>query len=246
MIRTIRNSASTAALLILLTSTAYAAGPKSSYKDPSPGFNWSGLYIGVHAGYGWGDVKSNAIDAYDPIDEYVGSMPGVKYDMSGVIGGAQIGYNFQFNRMVLGVEADISASGIDGSHNETENDFRTTTKIEWLSTIRGRLGFVHGNMLIYGTGGVAIGSVKNTLQDSYDDGEVIITTSDRITHVGWTVGGGIEAALDTNWTLKAEYLYVDLGKKETNHYQPEPGWPRISTDGTVTTSIARVGLNYKF
>src|SRR5262245_57193146 len=151
MIRMIRTSAGAAALLLLVSGTAYAAGPKSGYKDTgpisSPAFNWSGLYVGAHAGYGWGDVKSGAIDAYDPIDEYVGSMPGVKYDMSGTIGGVQIGYNFQFNRMVLGIEADISASGIEGSHNETENDFRTTTKIEWLSTIRGRIGFVSNNIL---------------------------------------------------------------------------------------------------
>jgi outer membrane immunogenic protein len=99
--------------------------------------------------------------------------------------------------------------------------------------------------LVYATGGLAIASVKTTLNDVYPSG--LVTTTSTPTYVGWTVGGGVEVALWSNWSAKAEYLYVDLGSKQNNFYEPSPpGWPRISSSTSVTANIVRAGVNYKF
>lgn len=225
------------------------------YKAPpqvaAPVYNWSGFYIGGHVGYGWGRSSSGPITVYDPIDTPVGTYePGVAYDVEGVLGGAQIGYNLQFNNIVLGIEADISGTDIKGDRffgpGELDGlgNFTTSTRLEWLSTVRGRVGVAFNNILLYGTGGLAIGSVKSTLDDVYGSG--IVTTTDRTTNVGWAAGAGFEVAVSRNWTLKAEYLYVDLGAEDINYFAPDPGWPRVATTGKVTASIGRVGFNYRF
>jgi outer membrane immunogenic protein len=188
-------------------------------------------------------VKPGTISFYDPIDTFAGSIPGINYDVNGVIGGGQIGYNQQFGNFVLGLEGDFSGTGIKGSVSDPVAAYSATTRLEWLSTVRGRVGVAFDRVLAYVTGGVAIGSVKTTLNDDYG---VIITTNSTETHVGWTAGGGIEAALTQNWTARAEFLYVDLGSKEHNFYEPAPGWPRISANASMTAGIVRGGFNYKF
>jgi outer membrane immunogenic protein len=98
--------------------------------------------------------------------------------------------------------------------------------------------------MVYVTGGVALGRVKSKLDNVYPSG--VISTTSTITNVGWTIGGGIETALSPNWSVRAEYLYVDLGSERNNHFEPAPGLSPISYDLSVTASIARVGINYKF
>jgi outer membrane immunogenic protein len=216
------------------------------YKAPAAmplAYNWSGFYIGANIGYGWGDSKSGLVDFYDPA--FAGSIPGHSYDMNGVIGGGQIGYNQQFGNTVFGLEADFSGTGMKGSVTDPVFGYTATSSIDWLSTVRGRLGLTFDRSMVYATGGVAIGRVKNKLDDIY--GADVITTTSTTTHVGWTIGAGIETVLSPNWSVRAEYLYVDLGSENNNHYEPNPpGWSQISYDSSVTASIARVGVNYKF
>jgi outer membrane immunogenic protein len=208
-------------------------------------YNWTGFYVGANIGYGWGTSDPGPISFYAPATVFVGSIPGISGNLHGVIGGGQIGYNFQFNNFVLGVEGDFSGTGINGSVTDPVNNYTAKTEIQWLATIRGRAGVVFDRTLVYATGGVAIAGVKTTLNDVYPVG--IVTTTSMPTYVGWTIGGGAEMALWSNWSAKAEYLYVDLGSKQNDFYEPSPpGWPRISTNIHVTTSIVRVGLNYKF
>jgi outer membrane immunogenic protein len=211
---------------------------------PVPAFTWTGFYIGGNVGYGWGRADPGTIIFYQPISVPVGSIQGINDDMHGVIGGGQAGYNQQFGNVLLGIEGDFSGTGIKGSVTDPVNNYTATSQIDWLTTVRGRFGFTFDHALLYATGGFAAGHVKATLNDVYSSG--VITTTSGTDRAGWTVGGGIEWALSPNWTAKAEYLYVDLGSKQDNFFEPSPGWPLISGKTSVTTSIVRVGVNYLF
>jgi outer membrane immunogenic protein len=235
---------------ILLAAFVLVAGPAMAADLPvkaplvaaPQAYNWTGFYVGANIGYGWGDSKSGTTDFYDPA--FVGSIPGTSNSMNGVIGGGQVGYNQQFGNIVFGLEGDFSGTGIKGSVTDTVLGYTATSSIDWLATGRGRLGFSFDRSMVYATGGVAVGRVKVKLDDAYPSG--VITTASTTTHVGWTIGAGIETALSPNWSVRAEYLYVDLGSERNNHYEPAPGWSQISYDSTITANIARVGINYKF
>jgi outer membrane immunogenic protein len=219
-----------------------------AYKAPFvTQYNWTGFYVGGNVGYGWAQVKPGTISLYGPA--FAGSIDGIDYSPKGVIGGAQAGYNHQFsNNMLLGLEADFSAAGINGAvYNPTNST--STSKIDRLATARARAGFVMDRALIYGTGGLAVAHAKTTLDDYYPQNTppdpTVITTSDAAIYLGWTAGAGAEFALSPNWTVKAEYLYVDLGSKDYNFYEGSAGWARISGTASLTMSIARVGFNYQ-
>jgi outer membrane immunogenic protein len=179
-------------------------------------------------------------------------------------GGAQIGYNWQINNMVVGVEAD--GSWLSGKAARTvtylnavalnPGDIMTnSTNATWLATIRGRLGVTFDRTLLYATGGVAFGEVKTTdtfcvlgcaapfLPGAFS------SVSTSTTRTGWTAGVGVEHAFDTNWSLKLEYLYVDLGKFNTN-IPACPACAPLLTDITMThrytDNIVRAGINYRF
>jgi outer membrane immunogenic protein len=167
-------------------------------------FNWTGFYVGGNAGWGWG----SALGA----------------DPSGYLIGLQAGYNFQYASGVLaGIETDIAITGLDGTSGGVN------VSLDYIGTVRGRVGYAMDRFLVYGTGGLA-----------YGGGEV--TTgglSSSQTHLGWTLGAGVEAMIAPNITARLEYLYADLGKET---YTTVGGPMRVGID----TSIVRVGMNYKF
>jgi outer membrane immunogenic protein len=173
-----------------------------------------------------------------------GSLQGIPYNLKGVIGGGQAGFNYQIGNIVLGVEGDMSAADIKGSVTDTVNAYTVTTKLDWLATVRGRVGLAFDRILVYGTAGVAIAHAKSTLDDSFS-GPLVITTTSSADYVGWTGGGGIEWALSPNWSIKGEYLYADLGSKVYNFYEVAPG-DHITGKAKITTSVARGGFNFRF
>jgi outer membrane immunogenic protein len=237
----------TAATIGVMQSASAADMPVKApvYKAPATvvAYNWTGLYVGGNVGYGWSDIKPGTVSFYDPVSVFQGSIEGINYTSEGVIGGVQAGYNYQINNMMLGLEIDFSATGIKGSVANPGGS-ASTSKIDWMATARARAGLVMDRALFYATGGLAVAHTKTTLDDYYPG--YVITTSDAATYVGWTVGGGVEFAVAPNWTVKAEYLYADLGSKDYNFYEGSAGWPRISGTASLTTNIARVGANYKF
>ncbi len=180
--------------------------------------------------------------------------------MTGTIGGAQAGYNWQVGTFVLGVETDLQGSKIGGSKTNTSllhNDgtgFNPGTyasqqqDLDWLGTLRARAGvLVAPSLLTYVTGGLAYGKVSySSIVVSTNSGSTF-ATSESDTKTGWTVGGGIEWAIDRNWSLKGEYLYYDLGDI-TMVADPSPANPPFQIQSHIETrgSIGRVGLNYKF
>jgi outer membrane immunogenic protein len=181
----------------------------------APVFNWTGPYIGLSGGYGWGDDDFRG-----------GAFPGSS-SHDGWLIGATLGYNWQMGAAVAGVEGDISWTNLEGGGVCTGVYCRVNN--DWLGTVRGRLGYNGGRFMPYVTGGLAFGNI---------DARVGAGNSDS-TEVGWTLGGGIEAAISGPWTAKVEYLYVDLGHGDsvsgTGGTRPE-----------FTTNIIRAGINYKF
>jgi outer membrane immunogenic protein len=213
MKRILRAGIAVGALAGIIGSATAADLPRQApiYKAPAyaaPMFNWTGAYIGLNAGGGWG--KSNW------------SNIGDKFDVSGGMVGATVGYNWQFGTWVIGGEADIDWTNIKGSGN-----FGTETKNEFLSTIRGRVGYSFDRWMPYVTGGLAIGNIKAT--------DTWFGPSKDETKVGWTVGTGVEFAFAPQWTAKVEYLYVDLGNVEFSGNKAE-----------FYTNIVRGGVNYRF
>ena len=150
-------------------------------------YRWTGFYVGINGGGGWGSSRWDGI---------------ATFDVSGGLFGVTGGYNYQFNQLVLGVEADIAWSGIDGTTNIACGT-GCTTRNNWLSTVRGRVGYAFDRFMPYLTGGAAIGDIRATPPLGFPGGS--------ITNLGWTLGVGFEVALIGNVTAKAEYLYVDLG-----------------------------------
>jgi outer membrane immunogenic protein len=216
-----------AAAVLMATSFAWAADLSQpyapAYKAPAymePAYaNWSGFYLGVNAGYGFG---SSTWDA-----------PAVSPGPSGALFGATAGYNFQTGTWVWGVEGDWDWSlmkASDACTVGTAGDCET--KLDWLATVRGRVGYAGwNNWLPYLTGGVALGSVKASSPAG----------SDSNTEFGWTAGAGLEYAWLTNWSVKVEYLYADLGSADCS---TACGVTGDKVD--FTTNLVRLGVNYRF
>jgi outer membrane immunogenic protein len=208
---------------------------------PVPSFTWTGFYAGANVGYSASDMDADDIlfeGAPPPVDLGFGLSP------DGVIGGATIGYNYQFGSLVAGLEGDFDLTSLRDSFTNDAAGFTGTGELEWLSTIRGRLGFAADRFLIYATGGLAIGEIKGTIDDDY--GAVTITTDDSNTHVGWTAGGGVEFALTDHITIKGEGLYYDLGSEDYSFSEGPGGWNPITTSISATGWIGRAGVNWKF
>jgi outer membrane immunogenic protein len=231
-----------------LTASAFAADlpvRAPAYKAPvavATVYNWTGFYIGGHVGYGWGDVDPGTISFFDPDPE--GSIAGIKYDIKGVVGGVQGGWNVQTGNIVVGVEFDFSGTGIKGSVTDTSNGYKATSKIEWLTTGRVRLGVAFDRALLFATGGIAAAEVEGKLNDFYPAGTV--TTTSNATYIGWTVGGGLEFAIAQNWTVRGEYLFMDFGSRTFKFREGTAGWALISGKADLTASVARLAVNLRF
>ncbi len=214
-----------ASAAVLFSGTAMAADA-IVYNEPAPvavanTFSWEGAYVGVNAGYGFGKVK----------DDEFSTKP------RGFVGGVQAGYNWQFDQIVAGIEADFQGSTMKKSsdvYSAGVYNYTAQGKVQWFGTVRGRLGAdIAERTMLYGTAGLAYGKVKATLSD-----ENGVFNSGSKTRAGWTAGAGVEHAFTDNVTLKTEYLYTDLGKAKL-------------FDGDVAKvktnfHTVRVGVNYKF
>ena len=210
---------------------------------PAPVFTWTGFYVGGNVGGSWGAHSHTVVTASGAT-----GVTDVKPD--GVIGGGQIGYNWQNGPWVFGLEADIQASGqkdtfthslLGATGTETVSD-----KLDYFGTVRGRAGYAWDRQLLYFTGGWAYGRAaigSNTLVAG------VTHTSTHYNNIadGWTVGGGWEWAFADRWSVRAEYLYVDFGSDSAGARSI------TTTGGTITVrtnhltdNIVRVGLNYQF
>jgi len=193
--------------------------PQPYYQAPVAAqlYNWTGFYIGVNGGGAFGR------SAWDPTGHF---------NMSGGIVGGTVGYNYQFGQAVVGVEGDIDWAGISGTTNNL-CPLGCKTSDSWLSTVRGRLGYAADRFMPFVTGGAAFGNIQATTP-----GFIGASSS----QVGLTVGAGLEFAIAGNWTAKAEYLYVDLGK-----FTCGLSCGVLPTNNvSFTTNLVRAGVNYRF
>ena len=200
---------------------------------PAPTFSWTGLYIGTHVGYGWSDV-----------DWQFDNTPGIPtgHTGGGGLAGGQIGYNVQVNQLVFGIEADLSGSWIDGSTACPNPAFNCGHNINWLGSVRGRLGAaVNGNRtLLYATGGAAWADVDYASKDAGTG--ALFGTGFNDQHWGWVAGAGIEHMLTPNLTARVEYLYYGFGDV-TAPAGALGGGPATLN---LNTQTVRFGLNLKF
>jgi outer membrane immunogenic protein len=190
-------------------------------------YNWTGLYVGVHAGYAWGELTSDVNTAVD-------------HEPTGGLFGGQIGYNWQSGQFVFGVEVDLAYSTVKGDDSGTVPGpftFNAESEMKYLGTVRGRLGVAQDRVLFYVTGGFAWAKVDATM--------TVVgagTGSDTMNLTGWTAGGGIEYAFAPNWTVRAEYLYVDFSKESTS--VNIGGFPFTDT-ADKNLNVVRFAVNYK-
>jgi outer membrane immunogenic protein len=201
----------------LVSAADLGGAPAPPYAPYTPEFSWAGLYMGIHGGGGWG----NAISANTPAD----------FAIAGPYLGAQIGYNWQFGEIVIGGEADASWSGIAGIRQSVGPGITTTESINWFGTVRGRVGWAMGEWMPYITGGWAYANATRTTS--------VGLQSATMGHSGWTAGAGVEWAFAPNWTVKAEYKYIDFGSATYVFTGPDPVV-------NLTVHSAEIGLNYKF
>jgi outer membrane immunogenic protein len=212
-----------AALVVAQNATAADLSVAPLYKAPppamAPAYNWSGFYLGINGGGGWG--HSN----WDTSSDRVG--------LSGGLVGGTAGYNWQLGNAVLGIEGDIDWANLKGTNSSTLCPAGCSTSDSWLSTVRGRAGYAFGGVLPYLTGGLAVGDIRAATPGFAGASN---------TSAGWTAGGGIEFALPGNWSAKAEYLYVDLGR-----FNCGVNCNGLPTDNvSMHDNVVRAGVNYRF
>jgi outer membrane immunogenic protein len=260
--------------LVALAAPSMAADLAPYYKAPPPAVPaciWCGWYIGATAGFASteADVTLNPVNGPFP-DYRPQDLPGVAglgtQSISGTNGifGGRLGYNTQFGGWVAGLEGDFSSFNFNKTIAPSGNPFSfggftagsmvlsESISTNWLSTIRGRLGYAFNSVLVYGTGGVAFGKVGFTQTDrefSFNGlgfGNEASTAS--VTKTGWAAGAGIEYALTPNWILSAEYLHVDLGTVNSAGVVTSLNATTATLNfaTSLTSDIGRAGLAYKF
>jgi outer membrane immunogenic protein len=202
----------------------------------APVYNWSGIYVGINGGYGFGDSNWD----FSSVVGFPASTG--NFDINGPLVGGTVGANFQTGQFVFGLEADGDWTDINGTAGVC-SPFTCQTSNDWLATVRGRVGFAMDRVLFYGTAGGAAGNVKATFSGTlFGTAFSISSDSDEF---GWTAGAGVEYAVTNNLTAKVEYLFVDLGNGSLSCPVATCGVP-ISVPVSFDASLVRVGVNYKF
>jgi outer membrane immunogenic protein len=203
----------------------------AAYIPVAPAWNWSGFYIGLNAGYGFGNSTWSS--------PTLGSSGSFTTD--GGMAGVTVGGNYQIGQFVLGVEGDYDWQNVRGSSNAAPCTFIFTgaggcdTSSNWIATFRGRVGYAFDRMMVYGTAGGAGTDIRTS------SGTLPWSSA---TEFGWAAGAGVEGAITDNITAKVEYLYADFGNSTCSS---------VGSCGAVVPvtaglkeSMVRAGINYKF
>ncbi|MGA7971889.1 MAG: outer membrane protein [Pseudolabrys sp.] len=221
----------TLASIFLIATPAVAARLPIKATPASP--NWTGFYVGGHAGYGWSRIKETSP-----------TLPGVEISTlgHGFLGGGQFGFNWQTGPFVLGAEADISGSTVKGDTSCPLATVDCQHNLTWLATLRARAGALVNDdrTLIYVTGGGAWAHI-NYKEITRATGALYGTGLSE-THSGWALGGGIEQMILPRLSVRLEYLYVGLDRASTP--ANTLSFNAVNVDSSMQT--ISVGLNYRF
>jgi outer membrane immunogenic protein len=243
--------ASVGIAVLALSGAASAADlsrPAPMYKAAAPAeaiFNWTGFYIGAHVGYGWAskDWDQTFAGFGAPLDRTVTPVKPQSF-----LGGGQIGVNWQTGQWVLGLEADgswtdASDCGAPFFRSLAGSAYNGCNQVNWYATGTARVGVAMDRALFYIKGGAAFAGEEQNITFR----NVVTTSTATDTRFGWTVGGGIEYALSPNWSVKAEYNYMDFGSQNyTFTYAANPAALVERWDISQQVHIAKFGINYRF
>lgn len=230
--------------------------------------DWRGAYVGGFVGAAWTDRAfatelsgewSNSLNPLNQVDrDALLLLLNGGNTTTGAIGGAAAGYNWQMDRLLLGVEADFSA--LEGKNSTTSNvtaanpyRVETSSDVDWFATLRGRLGVAHDRSLVYVTGGLAIGEPTFTQSIVQLNFPYVQTGASSATKAGWVLGAGLEHALDDEWSFRLQYLHVDLGSESSGSAGVCPP-PSVAICAVYTGShsvdfaldSATAGISYRF
>jgi len=211
-------------MLACAASSAMAADLSPAYKAPpayrSAAVNWTGLYVGLNAGGGFGRFTDDVGDSVNA---------------NGFVGGGQIGYNWQIQQLVLGVEGDFQGTSQKATQTSTVLGIPVSASesLPWFGTARARVGYAFDSMMIYGTAGVGWTNVKIS-------GTALgVTVSSETTKAGLAAGGGIEWMFAPRWSAKLEYIHLDSGNTTIT-------FAGVPVTGRFRDNIVRAGVNYHF
>jgi outer membrane immunogenic protein len=223
-------------------------------------FDWTGIYLGVQGGYADGKHEGNPTYT-DANPKYSYTHTESTIDLGGGIGGLTLGAQRQFGSLVLGVEGDVSWGNIEGEDRFVlpyDYHWNLSTEIDTFATLRGRVGWSFGQLMIYGTGGAAWADVSSkehvTSIDGWKERTTTVLASSSEDKWGWTAGAGAEWQFHHGWSLKAEWVHVDLGNVDTNFSGTaypgikgmEMNYAQDSFPGDIKFDVVRAGLNYRF
>jgi len=236
-------------------------------KTPPPvdaAYHWTGIHIGGNIGYGWGQGTNRSISFVDPggavgFGPYFAGGSNVFPNLTpaGAIGGGQVGYLWQMNALVLGAVADFQAADIGASSTAsvpltifvTPSDQSLSQRLDFLGSVRGRVGGAINNVMVYGTGGYAYGRVSSSIKMDAPAGPVFFGGSATEWRSGWAAGVGAEYGVG-RWSFGLEYLHYHLGRSSVTALAvaPGPAYPgaSLTADQHLAGDIVRVTVNYRF
>jgi outer membrane immunogenic protein len=236
------------AALIGATAAAHAASaadltPRLGGVEAPPAFSWSGFYLGVHGGYGWGSSDWTVINIVPPPSLSSTANP----RSAGLLGGIQVGADHQFGNWVLGVGADFSLINGTASSASTLgiNPTVAHSEIDWLTTFTARFGYAVDRSLFYVKGGMGGAEFKDDYLLSGPAAAVDSGTLGNI-RVGWTIGAGYEYAVFDNWTARIEYDYLDFGSTDENFVFSGVLSAAINQSIERKLQLVSIGIGYKF
>ncbi len=225
--------------LLCVASPAFAG---DGYGRP---FSWTGFYGGVHAGYAF---NGDAVYTYTVAGNFEPANRPRPTELDGFIGGGQLGYNWQFGRTVLGVEASLSGSDLQDTLLENPlpggNDYRTNSKINYLASLTGRLGYAFDRTLVYAKGGIAFTTIE--FDASFISGGGRTSISNDFDRTGWVAGVGVEHAFTRNWSFAVEYTHIDFGSEHVTLPVTNSGITTEQLNGDFKIDTITARLNYKF
>ncbi|HKA80693.1 MAG TPA: outer membrane beta-barrel protein [Xanthobacteraceae bacterium] len=240
------------ALAAALQPAAAADIPVAPVYRPAPAvviFSWSGFYFGLHGGGGWG--SKDATTGPYPFGAALITPADTTVDVSGWLAGGQFGGNYQVGMWVFGVEVAGSWANLTGdtvcSATSTTGGIATavsatcSAKVNALGTVSGRLGVAFDRTLVYAKGGAAW---TNDKYDITSTNVLLPTFNANESRWGWMAGGGVEFAFTDNWSVMAEYNYMDLGTRSLR-FTDTTGLVRFDSDIQQRVHVAKVGVNYR-
>jgi outer membrane immunogenic protein len=252
-----------AALLPFFATSSFAAD--MAVKAPPPPApatpSWTGFYVGGNVGYGWSGATGNGITSiFDPGGvgfvgyNAVGGLQFPSVSPSGAIGGVQAGYNLQIAHWVWGLVTDFQFSNMtaNGSFNIpaigifVPEVHTSSARIDWLETVRGRVGYAWNNWQPYLSGGLAYGKVSGSMTEFVPSSGFFLSGTNNTTKVGWTIGGGVDYALSRYWTAGVDYLYFDVGSDTVTEVAQNFAPASISMNQRFTGQLLRAVLDYRF